>query len=438
MFTIHNQAFPRPAGPEPQAAFETVEFSMPGVEKTWKDTAKTIGLTSLKIIIFPWALYEGTSWCTGRLIMCCAYPAQSSIAKCCLPHLRRASIYKTRMKISQEIITLSRQPILTKLKQLSHKEQEFENHKQELMKEQSDPLKKLRVSFIIKNVEQEILFLQQQQQNLLTQLEKISNPAKYLIKQVILKTNGIHSHGIMIETIDTANNGKWVLQAAGNNGSVEHLAALSAVVYGAAGCNVLLMNNPGVGESEGTATPQSIGATQNSAIEFLKTEKRATHIILAGYSLGGAAIGQAILQRNFKNDEEIKFFVLRQATFSKLSEISKHHVSPCIAQCSSSMIQRFDCELDNIKASHILAQNNIAEVTIQAADDSIVPLQYSLQSARTEELRDLLPSPAPIPHAKHHDLIPIMNESYRQVRKWIEWLATENALQPTANTSEPV
>jgi alpha/beta superfamily hydrolase len=424
MFTVHNQAYQ--AFQQSVRPLEKVEFSMPrsGAEKSWKDTAKTVALISLKIIIFPWALYEGISWATSRLIMGCSYPAQNPIVKLCMPHLRTEVVDQKRMKIAQEIRELAKAPVHKEIERFT----KMATEARKIRKKTIAKLLELPASAppqvrekLIQTLEQSRLkidYANQMGKMLNTKLKAIRNPERYVIKQVIFTTNGVRTSGIMIGTNETINNGKWVLQAAGNNEPVENMASSCAVAYGAVGCNVLLVNNPGVGGSEGTATPESMGATQNTAIEFLKTKMGATHIVLAGYSLGGASIGQAILQRDFSKDEHLKFFVLRQATFSKLSEVTKRFVPSCLGSCASALVRRSSCEMDNVAASRKLRDCAIPEVTIQAADDDVIR-QHSLQAAKRDEgIQDLFASPAPLEGVKHCDRIRMLNESFRQIGIW--------------------
>ncbi len=74
---------------------EEVDFSL--TERTWVDTAKTVVLFLLKIILFPWAIYEIVRWCIQRLVMMPLFPIQSSILKCCfIPKFRTEALDKER------------------------------------------------------------------------------------------------------------------------------------------------------------------------------------------------------------------------------------------------------------------------------------------------------------------------------------------------------
>ncbi len=136
-----------------------------------------------------------------------------------------------------------------------------------------------------------------------------------------------------------------------------------------------------MGRSKGTATPKTIGECQRTAIRFLETALKATKIVLAGYSFGGAAIGEAILQHDFK--PEIDYLVIRQATFGKASEAAaelapSYHIHSSLAR---GLVRGSGCEMDNVKSSEKLAKLKIPEVIIQVGKDYIVEAKASLKTA---------------------------------------------------------
>ena len=154
------------------------------------------------------------------------------------------------------------------------------------------------------------------------------------------------------------NNKKWILQAAGNCTAVEELIPKIGKTYLHAGFNTLLVNNPGVGKSGGTATPKTIGQTQELALTYLEA-LGADKIVLAGHSLGGAAIGQAILQHSF-NTSQIKYLVVQQMTFGKLSHLAGK-MYPFFKYIATPLFWITDIEMNTIAASKKLATLNIPE-----------------------------------------------------------------------------
>ena len=106
----------------------------------------------------------------------------------------------------------------------------------------------------------------------------------WIYQDVILEKNGTRYHGILIGCKDTINNRKWVLQATGN-------AEPIAKIYKEYDYNTLMINGPCVGNSQGQATPKSMGDAQQVGISFLEKFVEAKNIVIAGRSLGGAVIG---------------------------------------------------------------------------------------------------------------------------------------------------
>jgi len=198
------------------------------------------------------------------------------------------------------------------------------------------------------------------------------------VREVTLERNGVRYDGLMIGNQNSLRNGNWILQATGNACPIEAMFDSCGSIYAEAGFNVLLINGPSVGRSEGHATPRSIGEAQEIGIRFLETAVKAKRIAIAGHSLGGAAIGQAILQHEFKKD--VDYLVIRQFAFDRTSNIVKKIVReavPMLRQVAKHLIHLTDLEMDNVQASRKLQEIGIKEVIIQAstqsAKDGVVP-----------------------------------------------------------------
>ncbi len=185
----------------------------------------------------------------------------------------------------------------------------------------------------------------------------------FIVRHVCFERNGEKISGILIGHKDTIHNGKWALQATGNIQPVDLGVSLIGEIYHKQNYNVLMLNNPGIGRSEGTATPDTIGSTQQMGIEFLETALKAKKIILAGYSMGGGAISLAILKHNFKKD--VQYLVIRQMSYNRVSEVCRHVLNWSWAPA---IVKWADCEIDSLPASRKLQELGISEVIIQSCD----------------------------------------------------------------------
>lgn len=193
----------------------------------------------------------------------------------------------------------------------------------------------------------------------------------FLVRHVVLEKNGTRYSGLLVGHKETISNGRWAIQATGRRNPIEYTAASVAQLYRKFNFNTLLINGPGVGLSEGEAGPFSKGAAQEVGISFLENAVRANQIVLAGHSLGGAAIGQAILQHEFK--PHITYVVIRQMTFDSVSNVCGEFVGELIPRIKgliktviSWIVKWSGCEMDSVAASRKLQQLGIKEVIIQS------------------------------------------------------------------------
>lgn len=210
-----------------------------------------------------------------------------------------------------------------------------------------------------------------------------------ITRHVVLEKNGVRYSGILSTKAGTTGSRKWVLHAAGNQSSAELAFTSSAnliATYMSQNYNILLVNGPGVGRSESFATAERLGDAQQVGISYLETALKANRIILSGHSLGGAAIGRAILQHTFKAD--IHYFVIRTMTFSWLS----HIVEKLSGRFFKTLIHWSGQEMDNVAASRKLQQLRIHELVIKGEKDEMmagVHLHDSLQEEANQEHRTL-------------------------------------------------
>ena len=210
----------------------------------------------------------------------------------------------------------------------------------------------------------------------------------YKVRDIVLEIDGIRYSGLMIGHKNTLHNGRWILAAAGNYGTIEDMAEYAADPS-FEGRNIVMINGPGVIRSQGDAVPQTIGAAQRVGLLFLE-KLGAKEITLWGFSFGGGAIGQAIMQHDFKNG--IQYRVVFQMTFSRLSDITKEMVG----SWAGHLIKWLDLEMDTVAAMKKLDEMNIPQVIVQAADyrqrykaenwfaaDEVIPAKASLGSMIT-------------------------------------------------------
>lgn len=192
----------------------------------------------------------------------------------------------------------------------------------------------------------------------------------------------------------TDNKKGWVLQATGNGEPIEDSAEFFANTYKYMGFNVLLVNGPGAGRSGGHATPATMGDAQLAGIYYLDKVVEAKAIIIAGRSLGGAAVGQAILRYPFKADNAQKFIVIRQMSFSDTTAVSQGvlKAGPIFKRIISFMIWWTGLEMDSVAVSKRLEELGIHEVIVQGGcshgaaevqhdhfgDDHVIPNEASL------------------------------------------------------------
>ncbi|MBS0616365.1 MAG: hypothetical protein JSR58_07440 [Verrucomicrobia bacterium] len=194
-------------------------------------------------------------------------------------------------------------------------------------------------------------------------------------RQVVLEKDGNRYSGLLIGTEDKIRNGNWVLQATGNAEPIEHSVEIFFNYYQKMGYNVLCINGPSVGKNEGQATPSEMGDAQQLGILLLETAIKAKKIVIAGRSLGGAAIGQAILKHEFK--EDIRYLVVRQMTFDRASNIvgkfARMIVHSRFEYLAALAVTWSGCEMDSVAASKKLQQKKIQEIIIQCSTHEFDP-----------------------------------------------------------------
>jgi hypothetical protein len=210
----------------------------------------------------------------------------------------------------------------------------------------------------------------------------------YIVRHLNLEKNNVQYSAILMGHKSHIENGNWVLQATGNDWPIEKVAVKFAKRFHEVEYNLLMVNGPGVGRSEGAATPKSIGDAQEVGLRFLEERVDAKKIVIGGYSLGGAAVGMAITNHNFEPQlKKRKYLVIRQMAFDRTSNIFRnyaHILYPKLNPIIKQVVIWADCEMDSVAASKKLEKIGIPECIIQAGNktsfihDGMIPLRATL------------------------------------------------------------
>lgn len=196
----------------------------------------------------------------------------------------------------------------------------------------------------------------------------------FLVRRVTLERDGVRYDGLLIGKKEHITNGQWVLQATGNHCPIEIPAPFIARCCSQIKYNTLFINGPHVGHSKGHATPQTMGEAQDTALLFLETAIKATHIVCAGHSLGGAAIGLMIPMHTFRND--IRYLVVRQMTFDRSANVCAKALAPPKSRLRHAirwLIQWTHLQMDSVLASRILSEKGIHEIIVQTTTTDLNP-----------------------------------------------------------------
>ncbi len=219
----------------------------------------------------------------------------------------------------------------------------------------------------------------------------------YIVKHIKLSHKNVNYSGLLIAHSQTFQNGKWVLQATGITNPIEkHLCEIDYVEkYHSIGYNLVMMNGPGVGRSEGTADGKTVGDPQEAGLEFLESAVKAKHIVFAGFSRGGPEMAQATLAHQF-NPKVHHYLGIKQMSYDKLSNVIQHFTTTpglsALTRMAGSLVSKSDCDGDCLRAAKKLSELNIQEVIIQSGtdsenflDDPLIPKKAALAPRMQEE-----------------------------------------------------
>ncbi|PIS02041.1 MAG: hypothetical protein COT85_07845 [Chlamydiae bacterium CG10_big_fil_rev_8_21_14_0_10_42_34] len=267
--------------------------------KDYKSTANAIAITALKIIILPWGLYCAAKALLHRVIMLCAYPAQTMSTK---------YVNTLHERIAQMAA------------------------------------------------------------------------ANFTFRKVVLEKDGHQYSGLIVCRNKNINNEKWALFAPGNYQLAEQSVINSSITpFLNNNYNCLLVNGPGAGKSQGMATVERLGDAQDLGLTFLETAIKAKNIVIAGHSLGAAAISLAVLKHTFQRD--INYLAIRINTFDRLT----HLVQENFGRVISLLVKWAGCEMDSTAATDKLIHNRIPQVIFEASDDEIMDKARLMDSVTSND-----------------------------------------------------
>jgi Chlamydia CHLPS protein (DUF818) len=227
----------------------------------------------------------------------------------------------------------------------------------------------------------------------------------FIVRKIQLFKSGIKYEMVLLTTLRTALNGIWILHGMGSAGTVQKHAAHIVKEVAPYCSNIILINGPSVGDSNGWPTRYQMGAGYEAGLQFLENEIKATHIMMWGFSLGGGMLAEAILQHDFTCglNENIQYLYISDRTFSKMSTTGKSLIGSWVEKlfyCSG-------MELDGIEAAKKMSQLKIRHIIIQhqspdnSGSDTVIPdkagLAYGLHKEKLDSDKLFLESEK-IPH----------------------------------------
>ncbi len=211
---------------------------------------------------------------------------------------------------------------------------------------------------------------------------KFCTENNFRFNAVTLSKSGVNYDAFIFGKRTNIDNKNWVLVAGGNAWIGEKVitALLQQPLF--ENCNILYVNGPGVGRSSGFATRYSMGAGQESGLQFLEEEMKAEKILLYGTSLGGGMQSEAIINHNFKTD--VKYMVWSDRTFDKVSNAA----SAMVIGLAKFALPIFGTELDGIRGARKLQNLNIKHIVTQNNQKSdpmgILPNEGDINSLGTD------------------------------------------------------
>lgn len=201
----------------------------------------------------------------------------------------------------------------------------------------------------------------------------------YEIEEVTLQRDRVSYQGFLVRKKDGSQQERWAIQALGISGYAQKSLLSMGEAYGEVGFNLLIVNPPGVGKSQGRTTGKTLGQAQETGLRFLE-HRGAKKIILAGFSLGGGMMGSAVVQHQFR--KEVQYLGLFQMTFSSLSKTAASIIrggvkgfsklvplgpfpSYCLGAVAGLGVRSLGMEMDSVAAVRRLVDHRIPVILVQ-------------------------------------------------------------------------
>lgn len=211
----------------------------------------------------------------------------------------------------------------------------------------------------------------------------------YSVQRISLNKSGIAYNAMIVTHPTIESNGKWCLNAQGNNQAMEENLSVIAQVNFARKCNTLIINGPAVGGSFLEKlwvfpTRYQFGAGFEAGLQLLEKIVQATHIVIQAHSLGNGMVSEGILQHDFPTDK-VNYLLISDRTFSRLSVIVRIFIAhilggtlgAVVGGTASLICYLTGAELDGIAAAKKWTASRLPQIIAQhgigSGTDGIIP-----------------------------------------------------------------
>jgi hypothetical protein len=188
----------------------------------------------------------------------------------------------------------------------------------------------------------------------------------YIVRRFCVETEDLHFDACLVGHAESIHSGNWVMVALpGHGDDLEHALVATVRWCHALGLNVLMINGPETGRSEGRRTWKALGDSCEAGLQFLEKTVQARKILMLREGLlGGPAMGRAILDHDFASQQEQgrEYYCLSLHAIDKLSKAST---------VSRVWLRLFGVETRApIDSSRRLSELGISEIVVNACDHS--------------------------------------------------------------------
>lgn len=181
--------------------------------------------------------------------------------------------------------------------------------------------------------------------------------AKVIAKRINVLVDGFIVDAFICGRPENINNGKWVIVATGVGRCMEDMQGYfdHDQLHQQ---NYLFFNYPGVGASTGLPSKDQVVNSYNAMLHFLEDSEKgigAKEIVCWGRSIGGAIQAEALKNHIFQ--DQIKYTLVRDRSFSRLSDVSWY----------TKILKFVGWEFDGVAASEKLEELKKDEIILQTA-----------------------------------------------------------------------